>query len=360
MRDDMKWPTGVLAACLLLSACGGTTAPSGSPASSAAAPSGAVASASPKPAASAKPAGSAASVAAEKVRGAWVAVAATQAPVWGAKDGGFFAQNGLDVDLELIRGSSTASAALISNNVDIVQMSGPGVVNATANGADIVMIAGFVNVAPYKLISDASIKTIEDLRGKTIAVSQIGGQDDFILRKVLKTKGLNPETDVKIAQTKDIPGSVAALNAHQVQAALLAAPEHVPALKAGGKELLDVTSMRIPFASTGLVATRSYLKTHRSTALAYLKASVQAVRRIKTDRPFTESLMTSYLKTNDPDALAASWDLATSFFEDKPYPSLTGLQEVIDENEVKGHKPEDFADSSLMKELDDAGLFAQK
>ena len=147
----------------------------------------------------------------EKVKGAWVAVAATQSPLWAAQEGGFFGQNGLDADLTLIRGSSTAAAALISQNVDLVEMSGPGTVNATSQGADIVMIAGLVSIATYKLMADPSIKTIDDLKGKTIAVSQIGGQDDFILRKVLKTKGLNPDKDVQLVATKDIPGSVAAL-----------------------------------------------------------------------------------------------------------------------------------------------------
>ena len=49
------------------------------------------------------------------------------------------------------------------------------------------------------------------LKGKTIAVSQIGGQDDFIMRKVLKSKGITPDTDVHLIATKDIPGSMAAL-----------------------------------------------------------------------------------------------------------------------------------------------------
>jgi NitT/TauT family transport system substrate-binding protein len=239
-------------------------------------------------------------------------------------------------------------------------MSGPGTVNATSQGADVVMIAGLVSIATYKLMADPSIKTVEDLKGKNIAVSQIGGQDDFIIRKVLKTKGLNPDTDVHLLATKDIPGSVAALKTKQVQAAILAEPEHIPALQAGAHELIDITGMRIPFAATGVVATRSYLKAHRSEALNFLKSVIQGVRRIKTDRAFTDSVMSKYLKTTDQATLDAAWNTASSVFEDKPYPSIPGLQEVIDENDVKGHKPEEFADSSLIKELDDAGFFAQK
>ncbi len=322
---------------LLLSACGG------------AAPAPASASARTSPAASTGPT--------EKVRGAWVAVAATQAPLWAAKEGGYFAQNGIDAELNLIRGSSTAAAALLSQNVDLVEMSGPGTVTASAQGADLVMVAGFVNIATYKLMADASIKSVEDLKGKTIAVSQICGQDCFIIRRVLKAKGLNPESDVQLLATKDIPGSIAALKTKQVQAAILAEPEHVPAQQAGAHELIDITGMGIPLAGTGLVGTRGWVKAHHAASVSFLKSMVEGIRRVKSDRAFTDSLMSKYLSTTDAETLEAAWKTVSTVFEDKPYPSIPGLQEVIDENDIKGHKPEDFADPSLAKELEEAGLF---
>ncbi len=341
MLATMRAPLTLLPAILLLlTACGGAAAPAPAPSSIAS-----------KPAASAAP---------EKVRGAWVAVAATQAPLWAAKEGGYFASNGIEPDITLIRGSSTAAAALLSQNVDLVEMSGPGTVNASSQGADLVMIAGFVNIATYKLMADASIKAVEDLKGKTIAVSQIGGQDDFIMRKVLKTKGLTPDTEVHLIATKDIPGSLAALKTKQIQAAILAEPEHVPAQQAGAHELIDITGMRIPFAATGLVATRAYVKAHRPATINFLKSMIEGMRRIKSDRAFTDSIMSKYLSTTDADTLQAAWNTASGIFEDKPYPSIPGLQEVIDENDVKGHKPEEFADMSLIKELEDAGFFNRK
>ena len=118
--------------------------------------------------------------------------------------------------------------------------------------------------------------------------------------------------------------------------------------------------MRIPFAATGVVATRTYLKAHHSAASNFLKSMAQGVRRIKSDRAFTDSIMSKYLSTTDQATLDAAWKTASAVFEDKPYPSIPGLQEVIDENDVKGHKPEEFADSTLVKELDDAGFFGQK
>lgn len=355
---------GMLAGCGA-SGAPATSAPASPNASQASAaptsaqPASAGAAASAKPAASAAPAGSSPASAGTKVRGAWVAIAATQSPLWAARDGGYFAKHGLEADNTLIRGSGTAIAALISQNVDIVQMSGPATVNGVVQGADLTMIAGFVNTATYKLMADPAIKTLNDLKGKTVAVSQIGGQDDFILRKAMKLKGV-ADTDLKIVATKDIPSSVAALNSHTVQAAILADPEHIPALKAGAHELLDITGMNIPFAATGLVTTHAYLKAHSDVTVQFTEAMIDAIRRIKSDRAFTDSVMSKGLSTTDPDVLQSAWGIASTAFAEKPYPSLTGIQEVMDENDVKGHKPEDFVDSSIVKQIDDSGYFQQR
>src|SRR5438270_12953444 len=88
---------------MLLTACGGqATAPASSASTPAGISSPAKPSAAPSAAASAKPAASASTApAGEKVRGAWVAIGATQAPLWAGIEGGFYPQNGLNAELSL-------------------------------------------------------------------------------------------------------------------------------------------------------------------------------------------------------------------------------------------------------------------
>ena len=128
------------------------------------------------------------------------AIAAGQLPAWMAKESGVFAKNGLDVQLVLFKGSTPAVMALLSRETPIGQVTGPPIVTAALRGADTVMIAGGAVIADYWLMSQPEIKTGEQLKGGTIAVSTFGGQADFMARIALKRLGLTPAKDVALVQ----------------------------------------------------------------------------------------------------------------------------------------------------------------
>lgn len=293
----------------------------------------------------------------EKVHAAWVAITGNQAPAWLAKEGGIFPKYGLDVDLVFIQGSATATSSLLAGSTDIVQMAGPAAVAATSKGGDVVMIAGFVNISVFKLMADPSIKSVSDLKGKTIAITRFGSSDEFVLKKILKDNGLQAGKDVQISQAQDASGQLAVFKSKLADAILLSPPNDVIARKQGAVELVDTIPLKMPYQAIGLATTKGYLKAHRSTALNFLKAEIDAIRRFKSDRAFAESVMGKYLQTTDPDVLTASWDAYAPSFADVPYPSLPGIQQILDESDTKGFKPEDFVDSSLVKELEDSGFF---
>src|ERR1051325_11426598 len=99
------------------------------------------------------------------------AVSADQLPAWVAKDSGIFSRNGLDVQLIFFTGGSTAIQALLSGDVPITQVSGPGLVNSALAGSDAVFIAGGMISLNYVLMGKPGIKTAEQLKGGTVAIS---------------------------------------------------------------------------------------------------------------------------------------------------------------------------------------------
>ena len=72
------------------------------------------------------------------------ALSADQLPAWIARDSGIFAQNGLDVQTIFFTGGSTAILALVSGDVPITQVAGPGVVSSVLAGSDAVYVAAGV------------------------------------------------------------------------------------------------------------------------------------------------------------------------------------------------------------------------
>ena len=93
------------------------------------------------------------------------AVSADQLPAWVAKDTGIFAKNGLDVQLIFFTGGTTAILALVSGDVPITQVSGPGLVNSALAGSDAVFVAAGIISLNYVLMGKPGIKTAEQLRG---------------------------------------------------------------------------------------------------------------------------------------------------------------------------------------------------
>ena len=106
------------------------------------------------------------------------AVSADQLPAWVAKDSGIFARNGLDVQLIFFTGGTTAILALVSGDVPITQVSGPGLVNSVLAGSDAVFVAAGITSLNYVLMGKPGIKTAQQLKGGTLAISRFGSATD--------------------------------------------------------------------------------------------------------------------------------------------------------------------------------------
>ena len=118
------------------------------------------------------------------------ATSGDQLPAWVAKDSGIFAKHGLDVQVIFFTGGTTAVLALVSGDVPIAQISGPGVVNSVLAGSDAVFVAAGIVSLNYVLMGKPGVKTVEQMKGGTIAISRFGSATDTIARFALRRVGL--------------------------------------------------------------------------------------------------------------------------------------------------------------------------
>ena len=85
---------------------------------------------------------------------------------------GFYKKNGLDVELVYIGSTTVGIAAIVAQDIQIGNAAGSGVANANVRGGDTVSVGCLINVLAYELVVLDSIKTPEDLRGKSIGISR--------------------------------------------------------------------------------------------------------------------------------------------------------------------------------------------
>jgi ABC-type nitrate/sulfonate/bicarbonate transport system substrate-binding protein len=90
---------------------------------------------------------------------AYAAMNARVAPLWVARDRGFFTKYGVTADTIFVRGAPTLVAAMQANEIDVGYTGGTAVVGAVANGADLKVLAAFTNRVTYDLMVKPGIKT---------------------------------------------------------------------------------------------------------------------------------------------------------------------------------------------------------
>jgi ABC-type nitrate/sulfonate/bicarbonate transport system substrate-binding protein len=361
--------TATLAACAAPAAPTPTQAPAAKPTTApAAAPSAAPAGApSPSPAAAASPAALAspsvapavkptAAASVGEVAGAWVQINGSMVPAWIATDLGLYEKYGLKATMSSVQGSPTGLAALLGGSLHVVQMAGAAVVNAVASNAPVAMIAGFVNRAVFKVMSDPSISSLKDFEGKSLDIGAQGGAGDFIMRRVLTDAGVDLNK-VTLLPSRDVQAQIAAYQGKLIQGALVTPPDNVRFQQIGAKVLLDTATLNIPFQSVGVATTRQLIQDRRPAILAFLKGEIEAIHIFKTNREQAEAVLKKYLNSDDQTVIAASYEAYAPVFEDIPYPSREGLQELLNENKDTEHKPEQMMDTTLIKELEDTGFF---
>ena len=141
-----------------------------------------------------------------KINVGYSAISGDALPAWIAKDAGIFERNGLDVQLVFFTGGTTAVMALVSADTPIAQLAGPAVLHSVLAGSDGAIIAGGVTSLNYYLLSRPEIKTPEQLKGGSVAISRFGSSSDFIARYALSKVGLTPGKDVTIVQIGSTTG----------------------------------------------------------------------------------------------------------------------------------------------------------
>jgi ABC-type nitrate/sulfonate/bicarbonate transport system substrate-binding protein len=294
-----------------------------------------------------------------KINVGYSAISGDALPAWLAKDAGIFERNGLDVQLVFFTGGTTAVMALVSSDTPIAQLAGAAVVNSVMAGSDAALIVGGVTSLNYYLMGRPEIKTAEQLKGGSVAISRFGSSSDFIARYALQRVGLTPGKDVTIVQIGSTTARVDAAMTGRVQATVVNPPASIIAQKRGMTMLADLPKLGLVYQHTSAATTRKYIRDHPDIVRRYVKSQVEAVHRIYTDKEASLRALARFIgRTVERDVLEKTWEnlLSESVLPRKQYPSLEGIKTIL-ATELKGKpgKPEDFVDSSFIRELDQSG-----
>jgi ABC-type nitrate/sulfonate/bicarbonate transport system substrate-binding protein len=297
-----------------------------------------------------------------KIKVAYPTTVGSMAVVWVTKDAKLFEKQGLDVELIYIAGSSRVVQAMLAKDVPISEIAIPAVIQANLAGADLVMLAGPNHKPGQKIMVKPEIKRREDLKGKKIGITRFGTSDDFLLRLVLGQWNLQPDRDVALIQMGGSQEILAGLASRAVDGGMLSSPLHLQAAKFGYHLLADLSAIGVDYQGAGVVTTRAYLRENPEVLKRYVRAYVEGLHRFKTDKSFAVKVIGKYSRITDQEALEETYQhYAVKVMPKAPYPTMTGIQLVLDEigsrnPKAKSLAPANFIDVGYLKELEQSGF----
>ena len=289
-----------------------------------------------------------------------------------AADTGIYARNGLAVTqfitpraAEVVRRSGVAVPPQFIRgggleNVPITIDGGtPRIVDMTrsVNAVDRVIIATTDSKARFHILTPMAITDPAQLKGKRLGYSGYGAITHLMAITFAERMGWNPNLDLSLMADA---GTVEALATGKVDATVADEIRQAIALKQGYRDLVDLGRYDIAIAGSGVNAERKWLAANRDTARRFVKSTIEAIARLKTDKAAAFAALAKWYGISDRGQQEAVYRQVADLPQ-KPYPAVEGIKrtmQVYDGHEMRRHKPEDFYDASFVAELDKSGAIA--
>jgi len=298
----------------------------------------------------------------EKLKLSHSALESSNAVWYVAQDRGFYKNNGLDVDLLFIPSTTTSVSSLVAGDVQVANASGGGVASADVAGADLVMVACYLNSLPYELVVHESVKSADDLRGKNIGISRLGSASDVVARALIKGLGLEPDKQVPIMQVGGPAERAAAFRAGSI-AGFPSPPGMVHLAKGMPLRILISTidfQKRFDFPYICATTTKNYLSRQRETVKKVLMAHIEATQFFKTRKEESKKIIAKYSRITNDAYLEDAYTASAKLYDPVPLVTRAGVETQI--KEAIARKPgaqlrfEDMVDESIVRELEKTGF----
>ena len=303
--------------------------------------------------------------AADKLVGIHSARVMSQSMPWMAQEAGLFKKYNLDFNLVFIASSGIVTAALLGGDAEITVTGGVGNVAAYVRGStDVVFIGGIKNTMTQTLVAGGNIKKPEDVKGKKIGVSRIGGNSHYFTIQALRRFGMDATRDVQFIQTGGDPETFAAFVSGSIDVANLTPPTDARAIAQGYHYVIYGPDLKIPYAATAFVTKRSVIAKRPQVIGNFMRAMAEAAKLMHTDREFVYKVLGKYLRVTDRSVLDSAYNAEIKVLEPRLVIKTESLQAIVDElsatdPRAKKVKPQDLIDSRYLDEMEKSGFFDQ-
>ena len=272
---------------------------------------------------------------------------------------GFYAKEGIAVDVVSIGRSDIQLQALVAGELNFANINADNIIiwNERTNG-NLKVVAGSSNAAPYHLIGAKHIRRLEDLKGQRLGVNSLSGGATSILIAYLKSKGLIYPRDFSMSVIAGgTPARLSALENGAVAGAVLVLPFSDIAVDKGFVKLGDTTEIISSYQFNNININPAWAEKNRASVVKFIKAHIQALHWIYDNPGEAADFLTKEFGLQAPYARRG----IDYYTKTKVYPingdvSLAGLKVNIEvqvqDGIIKGAvpPPEKYIDLSYLRQ----------
>ncbi len=218
---------------------------------------------------------------AESIKAGYVSRDLNYLPFFIAQKKGFYSREGIAVDLVSIGRADLQLQALITGDLHLALINPDGIIVVNEKGANLKVVAGSSNAAPYVLVGGKNYKKVDDLKGTRLGVASLKGGATSILLSYLKSKGLTYPRDFNLAVIAGgTPARLSALEGGAVAGAVLGVPFADIAIDRGFNRLGDTTEVISTYQFNSVNVNPVWAEKNRAGVVKFLKAHIQSLRWI--------------------------------------------------------------------------------
>lgn len=199
---------------------------------------------------------------------------------------GFYEKEGYDVELYVMRGV-LITPALMAGNIDY--SGDAAAMRSAAVGFPVKVVFVIHGVLSQRIVARPDIKTMSDLKGKSIGVGSVGGSTTYLAKEIVKYHGLDPDKDVTIVSV-GAGMKMHALLSGTVDSAMVDIRESIQARRRGFNELAKGDDI-YPLPSLGLGTTDKKIREERSKVKRMIKATLLSMNYLKQNKAETVDYM---------------------------------------------------------------------
>jgi ABC-type nitrate/sulfonate/bicarbonate transport system substrate-binding protein len=283
-------------------------------------------------------------------------------PLWVAVEEHLGWKYGLDIKA-IYAGRVRPQQLLASGEVPYVVATGTGALTSHILGIkDQVIILTFINKVYSGIFSKPELKTVEDLRGKTIATGRPGAFGEVMVRYVLRAKlHLVPDRDVKLLPMGEAALSFPALEKGIAEAATLTLPYTLIAKKMGFRELVDYDRWGVLYPNNTVTTLRQTVAKYPDRTEKVLKAMIEGIHVFRSDKAKAMAALKKYMRGAGDEILEETYETTKAGLEEVPAPSLeitkTALEILSHQYpQAKQTDPAPLTDATFVRRIDQSGF----